>query len=516
VRRITVFDTTLRDGDQAAGFAFSVKQKLAIARELAEAGVDIIETGFPLSSSADFDVCRLAARELAGTQRKVLTAVLCRGRLEDIRETARVFEGGLPGVLHISLPVSKNHIGVKLGKTEKDVLKMAAEAVSFAAGLASDVELGGEDASRADPAFLLDYCAAAVTAGASRVNIADTVGAMTPEKFYELVDFLFKGIPQFSSGKAVLSVHCHNDLGLACANTLAAIKAGCGQIEVSVSGIGERAGNAALEEVYANLEAHPDEYAAYTGIEAEKIGGLVSLTAEASGAAFLIKPLAGWNTRAHSSGIHQQGLSRDGETYTLGVLERINLVPERIVLSRHSGQAGVQLFAKRYCGLDLDEDALSRIASLIKAPGRGSTGITEFLCMLAGLEKPAAGVPPPLVCVSFSAAHRLSVNETGETPFVRAAALVAPFRSAEKSREAAAEAESESAAVLELAAAFSGIRLALKKLRINGCGNRIRLYAEISAAGKLYALERSGASSGMLLFQCCLDVINAQSRCRSL
>jgi 2-isopropylmalate synthase len=325
MRRVIILDTTLRDGDQA--FSFSAREKIALALALAEAGVDVIETGFPLSSRIDFEVCRTAARELRGwgpqnfaaVEGWPLTAVMCRGLPRDIAESAKVFSGGVPGILHISLPVSRIHIEAKLGKTEREIIALAREAVSFAAGLAPLVELGAEDAFRADRDFLLEYCRAALEAGAHTVNIADTLGAASPGSIRDLVEFLCFHIPGFNPGAkengAVLSIHCHNDLALACANTLAALEAGCGQAEVSVGGIGERAGNAALEEVAANIGLRSQETGLCTKLRPEQFPKLLGLAAASAGGAFsLMKPLWGWNTRSHGSGIHQQGLSRNTAT----------------------------------------------------------------------------------------------------------------------------------------------------------------------------------------------------------
>jgi 2-isopropylmalate synthase len=501
MRRIRLFDTTLRDGDQAAGFAFPAEKKLSLARALADAGVDIIETGFPLSSPAEFEVCRRIALELSGP----LTAVMCRGRLKDIEETAKVFEGGIPGVLHISLPVSKIHIAVKLGMTEKELLRLAVEAVSFASGLVPAVELGAEDASRADPAFLLDYCAAALEAGAGIINMADTLGICSPLQIADLAALLQRKIPPLASGEAVLSVHCHNDFGLACANTLAAIAAGCRQAEVSVSGIGERAGNAALEEVAANLLVHPELYHARTGIHPQKLAPLALLAAESSGTAGSpIKPLSGWNIRSHSSGIHQQGLSKRTETYSLPVMEDLTLSPERIVLSRHSGQSGVALFARLYCGLELEGETLARVTGLVKAAPGTATGITEFICILADLRALPAAYRGPLRWVSFS--------ETADAVRYRIRASLRRYKEGApsgKSYPLRGEGNTLAGAALGAVSAFTGIPLRLRRLAVNGTGELFRLYAEISAPGTgLYAVERTGAVPGLLLLECCLDAVN--------
>jgi 2-isopropylmalate synthase len=511
MRRIRIFDTTLRDGDQAAGFAFRPDEKIALARALEEAGADIIETGFPLASVLDREVCRVLARELT-----VPTAVMCRGRLEDIAKTAEIFSGGRSGILHISLPVSKTHMNAKFGCGEKQILELAAETVSYAAGLVPVVELGAEDASRADLEFLIDYCGTALAAGAKVLNIADTLGILSPGETGKLIACLMQKIPAFSTG-SVLSVHCHNDLGLAAANTLAAVEAGCSQIEVSVSGLGERAGNAALEEVFANLEARRESLGATAGIRGEKIGVLIDFAAACTGVpGSPLKPLSGWNARAHSSGIHQQGLSRRRETYSLPLLEKMRLSPERIVLSRHSGQAGVQLFARRYCGTKLTKDQGARAAAMVKGAPWPVTGLSEFIAILAELEVLPSEYPGPLVIRGFSE-HLRDEDRIQNPPAVdqnfRVTVSLGFY-----GKEAAAEhchlegeGPSESAAVLSALASLPGPALSLGKISVNGFGGRIRLYAEINAGGRHYAVERTGAVSGRLFVECCLDAINAES-----
>ncbi|MDR3248365.1 MAG: 2-isopropylmalate synthase, partial [Treponema sp.] len=345
LRRLSILDTTLRDGDQAAGFAFSPEEKHTLARALIEAGVDTVETGFPLSAPVDFDLCRDLAREFPGR-----SAVMCRGRREDIAATAKVFAGTTPGLLHISLPVSALHIRVKLGITEAELLKRAVELSAYAAGLVPDIELGAEDATRADQNFLQDYCGAAFSAGVRTVNIADTLGVSGPGEFGALVAFLRRSFPANS-----ISVHCHNDFGLALANTLAAIDAGCDQVEAAAGGIGERAGNTALEELCLSLTAR--QHGVTTGLKPEKIAPLIACVREIAVIDSPLKALSGWNIRAHASGIHQQGLARNSDTYAIPALDTISPGPDRIVLSRHSGQAGLELFAQRYCGLDPEKPA---------------------------------------------------------------------------------------------------------------------------------------------------------------
>jgi 2-isopropylmalate synthase len=528
VRRIIALDTTLRDGDQAAGFAFSPEAKYRIAPALALAGVDIIETGFPLSNAVDFEVCRVLAREISGLSvpggensgapQRPITAVMCRGNAEDIRKSAEVFAGGVPGILHISLPVSRIHIAEKLGKTEAELIAMAEAAVSFAKGFVPLVELGAEDSGRADRNFLQEYCEAASAAGADVINIADTLGVLAPAETAALVCFLRENVGAFAAGAGGtrLSIHCHNDLGLACANTLAAVEAGCGQIEASVLGIGERAGNAALEEVAANLDARPGLYRSVTGLSPERIAALVPLVMKAAGIGVSpLKPLAGWNVRAHSSGIHQQGLSRNPAVYSTPALDRWAMTPERIVLSRHSGQAGVRTFAQRYCGMALEDEALAAVTAEIKAAPGAATGITELLCILAEMKKLPPDFPPPLVCISFAETREQTGDNTKTT--IRAALSSGEDPGAETLNVSGEGADKMTAVLEALKAAMllCGGRhgkagdFSIRRTETSACGNRVRLYAELGIDGKFYCLERSGDSAGHLLFACGLDVINA-------
>jgi 2-isopropylmalate synthase len=352
------------------------------------------------------------------------------------------------------------------------------------------------------------------------VNIADTLGLSSPGEFAGLVSFLKKGVPAFGEGGAALSVHCHNDFGLAGANTLAAVEAGCGQVELSVSGLGERAGNAAFEEVYASLKARPGLYRVETGIVSGKIRNLVVLVSEFSGASFSpMKPVSGWNIRSHGSGIHQHGLSRKGETYSPPVLESLGLSPERIVLSRHSGLAGLRLFARRYCGFEPDAAAGEKLLDLVKAAPGPLTGLTEFLCMAADLDALPAEYPRPLVCRSFGETFTALA---GEEPVYRFRALLASHNAASRNasgslREAAGAGKTEALAALDLAYRLTGRKLQFTRIGLSGGGGRIRLYAELleqggeQEAGKeggIAAFERIGPSTGLLFFQCCLDALN--------
>ncbi|MDR0623102.1 MAG: 2-isopropylmalate synthase, partial [Treponema sp.] len=310
---------------------------------------------------------------------------------------------------------------------------------------------------------------------------------------------------------------CHNDLGLATANTLAAIAAGASQAEVSVSGIGERAGNAALEEVYANLayanpEARGEGPGAVTGIRRENIGPLIDLAAGITGyGGSPLKPLSGWNARAHGSGIHQQGLSRRRETYSLPLLEEMNLRPERIVLSRHSGREGLRLFARRYCRIDLSPEQLARAAALVKGTPGAATGISEFIAILAEMKALPPEYPGPLVIRDFSETLSGEGWPPGLTKF-RVRLSLGPYGkdAAEERRQLTGEGPEESAAIAAALSALPGPALSVVKTALSGSGGRFRLYAEIAAGGRLYPVERTGAIPGRLLCECCLDAVNGE------
>jgi 2-isopropylmalate synthase len=500
-RRLRILDTTLRDGDQAAGFAFAPEEKRAIARALVEAGLDTVETGFPLSSPADFETCRELAREFPGR-----TAVMCRGRREDIAATAKVFAGGIPGLLHISLPVSGIHIRAKLGISGGELLGRAAELAAYAAGLAADVEMGAEDATRCGRNFLLDYCGAVFAAGVKTVNIADTLGLSAPGEFGPLITLLKRAFPE---GR--ISVHCHNDFGLALANTLAAVEAGCDQAEVSVGGAGERAGNAALEELCLNLEARGATLAVETGLRPDHLPPLMALIRSSSAIDGPLKPVSGWNIRSHASGIHQQGLARRTETYANHALDTINPGPERIILSRHSGKEGLRLFARRYCGLELGEAAVREALDRVKAAPGPLTGLTEFLCILADCGFPLK--KRPLVCRSLAETLE-TPTETGPSRYTISAALgTHPPGSGDLSVQGAGE--SREAAVLEALAGLDGLYglggggIEITRIGLTGSGARLRVYTELTSGGRPFAVERRGDSAPLLLFQCCLDAVNA-------
>ena len=279
--RIIIFDTTLRDGEQCPGASMTLREKLEVARQLARLKVDVIEGGFPVISEGDFTAVNTIAREIKGP----IIAGLARCVPRDIEAAGKaVAPAGKKGRIHVFLATSKLHREFKLGKAQSQIIKLAVDGVKRARKLVADVEFSPEDASRTEPDFLVEVCQAAVDAGAATVNIPDTVGWAVPGQFGELIAHLHSSVSEFQSGKAIISVHCHNDLGMAVANSLAAVQAGARQIECTVNGIGERAGNAALEEIVMALKTRNDVYSGYTcGVAAKQIVKASKLVARMSG-----------------------------------------------------------------------------------------------------------------------------------------------------------------------------------------------------------------------------------------
>src|SRR3954471_9670615 len=254
-RNIVIFDTTLRDGEQCPGASMNLREKLEVARQLGRLRVDVIEAGFPVISEGDFASVNSIAREVKGP----VIAGLARCVAKDIDAAGEALKpAGRRGRIHVFLATSKIHREFKLGKAQDEILRLAVDGVKRARSFVDDVEFSPEDASRTEPEFLVQVCKAAIAAGATTINIPDTVGWAVPDQYAAIIGNLYESIREFQTGKAIISVHCHNDLGLAVANSLAAVRAGARQVECTVNGIGERAGNAALEEIVMTLKTRTD------------------------------------------------------------------------------------------------------------------------------------------------------------------------------------------------------------------------------------------------------------------
>jgi 2-isopropylmalate synthase len=335
MERIYIFDTTLRDGEQSPGAAMSVEQKYEIALQLARLGVDVIEAGFPVSSPQQYRGCRLIAEKVQGPA----IAALARAVEKDLESACQAVAPAERQRVHTFIASSPIHMTHKLKKQPEEVIEMARRAVRYARERVEEVEFSPEDATRSELPFLCRLVEAVIEAGARIINIPDTVGYSVPEEFGSFIRRIMEGVPNID--KAVLSVHCHNDLGLAVANSIAAVKNGARQVEVTVNGIGERAGNAALEEFVMALKVRGDLFPFETGIDTRQIYNSSRMLANVIG--FPIhrnKPVVGENAFAHESGIHQDGVIKHRATYEIMTPEDVGRDASTLVLGRHSGKHG--------------------------------------------------------------------------------------------------------------------------------------------------------------------------------
>ncbi len=334
---IIIFDTTLRDGEQSPGAAMNIDEKLEIARTLEEMGVDVIEAGFPISSPGDFRAVQRISQEIRGCTICGLT----RANRKDIEVAAQALKDAARPRIHTGLGVSDVHIRHKLRTTREGALEMGVDAVRYSRQFVDDVQYYTEDAGRADLEYLYRVLEAVIDAGATVVNIPDTTGYTSPDEFGTLIRSIFDNVPNID--KAVVSVHCHNDLGMATANTLAGVQNGARQIEVTVNGIGERAGNTSLEETVMALRTRRDAFGLVTRIDTRHIYPISRLVSELTGIPVQPnKAIVGRNAFAHSSGIHQDGVLKERTTYEIMNPRDVGVPDSEIVLSARSGRAGLR------------------------------------------------------------------------------------------------------------------------------------------------------------------------------
>lgn len=365
--RIIIFDTTLRDGEQCPGASMNLREKLEVARQLARLQVDVIEAGFPVISEGDFQSVQTIAREIKGP----IIAGLARCVPKDIDAAGEAVKpAGKRARIHVFLATSKIHREFKLGKAQDEILRLAVEGVKRAKGYVTDVEFSPEDGSRTEPEFLVQVCKAVIAAGATTVNIPDTVGWAVPDQFGALIGRLHQEVSAFQSGAAVISVHCHNDLGLAVANSLAAVRAGARQVECTVNGIGERAGNASLEEIVMGLRTRNDFFTgADTGVNAREIVKSSRLVSRMSGLVVQrSKAIVGENAFAHASGIHQDGVLKKRETYEIMDPQAVGWGQSELPLTKHSGRAAMAA-RLRHLGFKLSEADVQAIFARFKDIG---------------------------------------------------------------------------------------------------------------------------------------------------
>ncbi len=336
-KSLIIFDTTLRDAEQTPGASLTVREKLEIAQQLARLRVDVIEAGFPISSHEDFEAVRRIANEVNGP----VICGLARALPQDVERAAAALAGAARARIHTFVGTSAIHLRGQLRKTADEVLRMAVTAVEQARGFCEDVEFSPMDATRTDPAYLYEVVEAAIAAGASTINIPDTVGYAVPEQFGAMIAALLERVPNIH--QAVISVHCHDDLGMATANSLAALRHGARQVECTINALGERAGNASLEEVVMAVKTRQDYFGLQVGVTSRELIATSRLVSRLMGIAVAPnKAIVGGNAFAHSSGIHQDGVLKTRNTFEIMAPEDVGLDDTEIVLTARSGRHALQ------------------------------------------------------------------------------------------------------------------------------------------------------------------------------
>ncbi len=359
--RVIIFDTTLRDGEQSPGNTMNAQEKLRVAKQLEILGVDIIEAGFPIASQGDFD----SVKQIAEAMKTCKVAGLARANFDDIDRAWEAVKHAVSPRIHTFISTSDIHLKHQIRKTRDEVLKIAEESVKRAARCATDVEFSAMDATRTDRDYLCRVLATAIDAGATTVNVPDTVGYTVPDEFAALIRYIMEHVPNIS--RAVLSVHCHNDLGLAVANSVAAVNAGARQVECTINGIGERSGNAALEEVAMILKTRKDLFSFETGIVTEKIYPTSRLITSVTGAPVQPnKAIVGTNAFAHESGIHQDGLLKEKLTYEIMTPESVGIPKSSLILGKHSGRHAFREKLENL-GYSLDDKEINLVFKRFKA-----------------------------------------------------------------------------------------------------------------------------------------------------
>ena len=353
--RITIFDTTLRDGEQSPGCSMNVEEKLRLAQQLDRLGVDVMEAGFPIASEGDF----AAVQGVAEMVRRPIIAALARARKEDIERAWQALKGAARPRIHVFLATSDIHLKYKLKLTRQQCLEQARDSVRLAKTLCPDVEFSPEDATRTDHEFLCQVLDAVIGAGATTLNIPDTVGYTMPIEFGELIHMLRRRVKGIE--KVTISAHCHNDLGLAVANSLSAVAAGARQVECTINGIGERAGNAALEEIVMAMRVRPDRYPYETGVVSEQLCPASQLLGEITGVSVQPnKAIIGRNAFAHEAGIHQDGMLKNPLTYEIMTPKSVGVPDSKLVLGKHSGRHALGLRCEQL-GYQFDRRELDEV-----------------------------------------------------------------------------------------------------------------------------------------------------------
>lgn len=405
-RQIVIFDTTLRDGEQSPGASMNLQEKLEVAQALVELRVDVIEAGFPIASPGDFE----AVRQIAQSVRGSIICGLARCRDEDIDRAWEAIRYAPQARIHVFLATSAIHREFKLRMTKEDIIQRAVAGVKRARGYCADVEFSPEDAVRTEIDFLCQVVEAAIAAGATTVNIPDTVGYATPAHMHNVIATLKNRVPNID--QATISVHCHNDLGLAVANSLAAIEAGAGQVECTINGLGERAGNCSLEEVVMALRTRHDYYHVHTRINTRRLVPTSRLVAGITGIQVQRnKAIVGQNAFAHEAGIHQDGMLKEPRTYEIMRPEDVGWARSDLVLGKHSGRAALADRAKAM-GYHLNPEQLTAVFEQFKMLADKKKDIYD--ADLAALIEQQIHVIPDQWTLASYCLH----SATGQTPEV--------------------------------------------------------------------------------------------------
>jgi 2-isopropylmalate synthase len=383
--RVYIFDTTLRDGEQSPGCSLTVSEKLQMAHKLVELGVDILEAGFPIASQGDFEAVEAISREFPSAR----VAALARACALDIERAARALEHAQRPLIHTFIATSDIHLKYKLRKTREQVLEEAVKAVELARRYADDVEFSAEDAMRTDPAYLEAISLATAEAGAHTVNLPDTVGYSLPDEFGQVIGRVVKAL----NGKAIVSVHCHDDLGLAVANSIAGVQAGARQIECTINGIGERAGNCSLEEVVMIMKTRRDRLPFETSIVTEQLypasrllASLISFGPQPN------KAIVGANAFAHEAGIHQDGMLKERSTYEIMDPRSVGVPESQLVLGKHSGRHALNQRCQDL-GFTLTREELNAVYERFIAVADRKKGVTNDEIAALVRERVGAAVP---------------------------------------------------------------------------------------------------------------------------
>ena len=419
--RITVFDTTLRDGEQSPGCSMNQQEKVRLAQQLDRLGVDVIEAGFPIASDGDFE----SVKAIASVVRRPVIAGLARACQPDIERAWEALKDAARPRIHVFLATSDIHLQYKLRITRDQCVAQAREAIRLAKALCDDVEFSPEDATRTDPQFLCRVLDAVIEAGATTLNIPDTVGYAVPSEFGELIAMIRRCVNGIE--KVTISAHCHNDLGMAVANALAAVKAGARQVECTINGIGERAGNASLEEIVMAMRVRPDQFPYETGVVSEQIFAASQMLSDITGVPVQPnKAITGRNAFAHEAGIHQDGVLKNPLTYEIMTPKSVGVPDSKLVLGKHSGRHALSIRCEQL-GYQFDRRALDdvyrrfvRLADKIK-----HVEDHHLLELIRDTHKPTRSATPLIEPIVPSAEAVVNAPEPEKT--LAAAAQTNPF-----------------------------------------------------------------------------------------